>query len=600
MLRSDGTLELSEAEIRAALTRVLASPRFRDSPQISAFLSYVVDRTLAGRSDQIKGYTIAVEALGRDASFDPNSQSIVRTEAARLRQELARYYADAGHDDAVRITLPRGRYVPVFECGPPAVPPETAEMPTVDAAAPAPAATAPLAPDIRTVPAPAGGDRRGRIGAAWLPVAVMVIGALVAYGLVNTLVLRAQRSRTPAVEQADDPVRASAYAARHGEPRIAVAPMTTTGAVREGRVDPAAVHTILVNALSRFEDIVVVLARPGNDRPGAVPADYLLTPILVYGNESDPVLTLRLTTLPDQAVIWHADFETARPGETREVARRRVALEALSILLEPFGIVAAAERRKQEQQQPPRYGCALLAAKVARYYDPGRHTQTRECLERAIADDPGFVLAHVLLARLHVRDYVHGLSVSSDLSTAVALAHRAVELGPNSARAHYTLMQIELARGRVERAHELARKALALNPYDVRVLMQVGGFMVATGDVDGGLALLQQARRHLSTNPHPLAWSLFLAHYLRDEMAEAAADIAEMPGEYDINLVARALLSARTGDPEGARAALAVLHARQPTWIEGAQERLSRLVAAPWIRDRLEADLKAIGGADTH
>ena len=96
------------------LEQVVASAAFRSAPRLAAFLRFVVEMTLAGQSDRIKGYTIGVEALGRDESFDPQTDPIVRVEAGRLRRALARHYAGAGRNDAVVIELPLGRYVPAF------------------------------------------------------------------------------------------------------------------------------------------------------------------------------------------------------------------------------------------------------------------------------------------------------------------------------------------------------------------------------------------------------------------------------------------------------------------------------------------------------
>ena len=101
-------------EIRAALEHMAASEAFRGSPQLVAFLRYVVEETLRGASDRIKGYTIAVEALGRAENFDPQVDPIVRVEAMRLRRALARYYANGGKNDPVLIDLPLGSYVPAF------------------------------------------------------------------------------------------------------------------------------------------------------------------------------------------------------------------------------------------------------------------------------------------------------------------------------------------------------------------------------------------------------------------------------------------------------------------------------------------------------
>src|SRR5882724_716798 len=101
-------------EVRAALEHMAISEAFRGPPQLVSFLRYVVEATLRGAGDRIKGYTIAVEALGRNEDFDPQADPIVRVEAMRLRRALTRYYENGGSRDAVRIDLPLGSYVPVF------------------------------------------------------------------------------------------------------------------------------------------------------------------------------------------------------------------------------------------------------------------------------------------------------------------------------------------------------------------------------------------------------------------------------------------------------------------------------------------------------
>jgi hypothetical protein len=112
--RHDLHIGPSDPEIRTALERITASPDFRASPRLAAFLRFVVETTLAGQSDRIKGYSIAVEALGRDDSFDPQTDASVRVEAGRLRHALTRYYAGPGRADPLVIAIPRGSYIPVF------------------------------------------------------------------------------------------------------------------------------------------------------------------------------------------------------------------------------------------------------------------------------------------------------------------------------------------------------------------------------------------------------------------------------------------------------------------------------------------------------
>src|SRR5918911_1070228 len=100
---------------RAALARVVASEPFRNAPRLVAFLTFVVEKTLAGEAAALKGYTIATQALGRPDDFDPQADPIVRVEAGRLRRALQAFYEGEGADDPVRIAIPVGSYGAVFE-----------------------------------------------------------------------------------------------------------------------------------------------------------------------------------------------------------------------------------------------------------------------------------------------------------------------------------------------------------------------------------------------------------------------------------------------------------------------------------------------------
>jgi hypothetical protein len=105
---------MNAERVRAQLDRILASAPFADAERARSFLRFVVERTLEGRNGEIKEFVIAVEAFGRNTSFDPKTDPIVRVEAGRLRDRLNSYYEDEGDTDSVLISLPKGGYVPEF------------------------------------------------------------------------------------------------------------------------------------------------------------------------------------------------------------------------------------------------------------------------------------------------------------------------------------------------------------------------------------------------------------------------------------------------------------------------------------------------------
>src|SRR5262249_37680317 len=99
---------MTPSEIRAQLDRILASADFDVPGRVRRFLDYVVTEALSGRASRIKAYSIAVEVFGRDATFDPQSDPVVRMEAGRVRRALERYYLTAGSSDPIVITIPKG------------------------------------------------------------------------------------------------------------------------------------------------------------------------------------------------------------------------------------------------------------------------------------------------------------------------------------------------------------------------------------------------------------------------------------------------------------------------------------------------------------
>jgi len=100
--------------VRAALEKVASSEGFSSAGRLPHFLRHLVEAALAGQTDRLKESVLGIEFFGRDASFDPRVDSVVRVEARRLRARLDEYYEGPGRGDAVRILLPKGVYVPEF------------------------------------------------------------------------------------------------------------------------------------------------------------------------------------------------------------------------------------------------------------------------------------------------------------------------------------------------------------------------------------------------------------------------------------------------------------------------------------------------------
>jgi TolB-like protein len=100
--------------VRKQLDRILCSPGFANNERLSRFVRFVVERQLEGKAEQLKESLVGVEVFGRLPGFDTRLDSVVRTEAAKLRARLAEYYLSQGAADPVLIQLPKGGYAPVF------------------------------------------------------------------------------------------------------------------------------------------------------------------------------------------------------------------------------------------------------------------------------------------------------------------------------------------------------------------------------------------------------------------------------------------------------------------------------------------------------
>ena len=102
------------SQVLRSLESILQSQGFASAPQLRNFLNFIVKKTLDNQAEDIKGYTIGVDALGRDENFDPHTDPVVRVMAGRLRQALKNYYVENVDDTSVVFEMEKGTYVPRF------------------------------------------------------------------------------------------------------------------------------------------------------------------------------------------------------------------------------------------------------------------------------------------------------------------------------------------------------------------------------------------------------------------------------------------------------------------------------------------------------
>jgi len=100
--------------VQLCLTNVLESKNLHNSFAIKCLLKYLVKQSLDGNGEKLKGYTLAVDALGCSNDFDSNYDSLVRVYVKRLRDKLSSYYEGKGAMDEIQFHLALGSYNILF------------------------------------------------------------------------------------------------------------------------------------------------------------------------------------------------------------------------------------------------------------------------------------------------------------------------------------------------------------------------------------------------------------------------------------------------------------------------------------------------------
>jgi hypothetical protein len=128
----------THAEIRQAMDRLLINKRFANAPMKRRFLQLICKAYLDGRADELNEYMIGCEVFGRNNSYNPALDPIVRVGAHELRKKLESYYKNEGKNDEILLDVPVGSYIPVFTRR--TRPPEMSDPPKADLPEPIPLA----------------------------------------------------------------------------------------------------------------------------------------------------------------------------------------------------------------------------------------------------------------------------------------------------------------------------------------------------------------------------------------------------------------------------------------------------------------------------
>ena len=546
MVRSDGSAghqsaaetAPSEGAVRAQLGQILGSADFAQSGRINAFLSFVVEETLAGRSDRLKEYTIATTVFERDESFDPQTNTIVRVEAGRLRRRLERYYLTEGRGDPVRIDLPKGTYVPLFR----------EARPGADA----------VAEERRGTSAP--GDA----------VLEMPSGPSIAVLPFDNL------SGDPGQDFFGDGISEEIISDLTRFPNLRVISRHSSFKFKGEKRD--------IREIGR--DLGVRYVLEGSVRKAG---DMLR-------------VTGQLIDAADGAHLFSETYDRDLSAQNILAIQDDIADRIVAAIGQPYGIIARAGARSARAKPAHHLDAYDAVLRFYEYWmnaTPERHRAVRAALERAIEIDPGYSTAWAALAGLLLDEVRFDYSARNDdprLDRALEVAQRAVMLDPEDSAAYHFLFSTHFHRGEIDEFRATGERAVSLNPNHADLLADYGLMLCCIGDWERGVAL---ARKAIALSPVHPGWfhgALALFLYNDGDFAAALAEARQlrMPDVYWTH-VFNAMCLGQLGREEEARAAGRTLLTIAPDFDDVAWEQLASWNMPDELCERIVDGLRKAG-----
>ena len=494
----------SEREVQAQLDRITNQLEGDIPARALKFLRYIVEETLAGRANRIKAYTVGVEVFDRDPKFDAQSDPVVRIEAGRLRRALERYYLGAGQNDIIRISIPKGGYVPSFEMR------EGAD------GGRAPTPTAPLGAVAPRSPLTRGG---------WIGVAAIlaVVVPMVSLGWISL-----SGKLTQSVEKPEPPSVSG--------PTLLVTPFANLGAGSEAKIYAEGLHEEILGQLAGFKEIRVV----GRETSRTIQTDAELARVRselgigfvlegsVRASPSHVRVLARLIDAQAGRILWSQAYDDDLQLRDLFKIQEDVAQKVATALAQPYGVLFRAEGAEQQAQRPDdldSYACSLNFYEYRTALSPDGHAGIRACLERTVALYPRYATARAMLAIIYLDEERYGFNPRKGppnaLGRAMESARLAIRLDPDNARALQSMMMVLFFAQQPKEALEMGERAVKQNPNDTELLAEFGTRLGQAGAWERSTEVMQLA---LDRNPGHSAYysgSLALNAYMQHDYTRA-------------------------------------------------------------------------------
>jgi hypothetical protein len=107
-------LAIAPEDVHQTLESILSSKHFVNAHKKKKFLRLICDFYIQGRAQELNEHILGYDVFGRDSSYSPSDDPIVRVFAHEIRKKLEAYYSSEGANDSIRLEIPAGSYQPVF------------------------------------------------------------------------------------------------------------------------------------------------------------------------------------------------------------------------------------------------------------------------------------------------------------------------------------------------------------------------------------------------------------------------------------------------------------------------------------------------------
>ena len=160
------------------------------------------------------------------------------------------------------------------------------------------------------------------------------------------------------------------------------------------------------------------------------------------------------------------------------------------------------------------YEC-VLKGNALPWDEPDGAAEATRLFEKAIEIDPGYGLAHALLAAMRYGQwYEDPVGTDDRLQEANLLSMRAVDLDPNESTCHSILAQVCHLQGRFDLCMHHIRRAVELNPTNQWNQADMGMMLVYAGHSEEALSWFKRARQIDPYFDPPWYWREFGLAYL--------------------------------------------------------------------------------------